>query len=222
MQKLKNCKLMSNPSDNLNSYLIEENISWKFIPPRSPNFGGLWESGVKSFKHHLRRAIGSYKLTYEEFFTVITEIEGILNSRPIVPMSSDPHDYEALTPGHFLIGRSINSIPEPNLSEVADNYLSRFQRTTKLVQIIWKKWSRDYLNHLNLRNKWQFEKDNVNPNDMVLLKDNNLPPYKWKLGRIKEIIKGSDTKVRVILVQTSDGIVKRGITQICLLPIKNN
>lgn len=64
-------------------------------------------------------------------------------------------------------------------------------------------------------------KDNVNLNDMVLLKDTNLPPYKWKLGRIQEIIKGSHGKVRVILVKTSEDIFKRGINQICLLPINN-
>ncbi len=113
------------------------------------NLGGLWESGVKSFtNHHLKRAVGSIRLTFEEFVTVTTEIEGILNSRPIVPMSTDPNDYNALTPGYFLIGRPLISIPEPNLTESSDNYLSRWQKTTKLVQMVWKNWSRDYLNHL--------------------------------------------------------------------------
>lgn len=214
-------KLVSNPDNNLANYLISENINWKFIPPRSPNFGGLWESGVKSFKHHLKRAAGAVKLTFEEFLTLTAEIEGILNSRPIVPMSSDPHDYSALTPGHFLIGRPLTSIAEPSLIERAENYLSRWKRVTKLLQQIWKGWKRDYLNNLHLRNKWQFTKDNVKPNDMVILKDNDLPPYRWKLGRIQEIIKGSDGLVRVVTVKVANGIVKRGISQICLLPINN-
>lgn len=78
------------------------------------------ESGVKSFKHHLRRAVGSIKITFEEFLTVTSEIEGILNSRPIVPMSTDPNDFATLTPAHFLIGRSLVSIPEPDLIEKPD------------------------------------------------------------------------------------------------------
>ncbi|GBM78654.1 hypothetical protein AVEN_267694-1, partial [Araneus ventricosus] len=188
---------------------VRESINWKFIPPRSPNFGGLWESGVKSFKYHLKRAVGSVKLTFEEFLTLTAEIEGILNSRPIVPLSTDPHDYTALTPRHFLIGRPITSIAEPQLIEKSDNYLSRWQKITKLLQQVWKNWKRDYLNNLHLRNKWQFAKNNVSPNDMVILKDSDLPPYKWRLGRIQEIIKGSDGYVRVVIVKVSNGIVKR-------------
>ncbi|GBN76119.1 hypothetical protein AVEN_53636-1 [Araneus ventricosus] len=132
--------------------------------------------------------------------------------------TKDPHDYTALTPGHFLIGRPITSIAEPQLIEKSDNYLSRWQKITKLLQQVWKNWKRDYLN--NLRNKWQFDKNNVSPNDMVILKDSDLPPYKWRLGRIQEIIKGSDGYVKVVIVRVSNGIVKRGISQICLLPMQ--
>ncbi|GFV07440.1 hypothetical protein TNCV_1737951 [Trichonephila clavipes] len=55
-------------------------------------------------------------MTLEEFLTIITQIEGILNSRPITPLSEDIDDLEVLTPGHFLIGRPITSISEPNLT----------------------------------------------------------------------------------------------------------
>ncbi|GFV23771.1 integrase catalytic domain-containing protein [Trichonephila clavipes] len=145
------------------------------MPPRAPNFGGLWEAGVKSFKFYLKRAVGNLKLTLEEFLTIITQIEGILNSRPITPLSEDIDDLEVLTPGHFLIGRPITSISEPNLLDKTENTLSRWQKLTKIVQHIWTKWSRDYLNNLQQRNKWQFHKDNVKLNAMVLIKDDNLP-----------------------------------------------
>ncbi|GFT08186.1 integrase catalytic domain-containing protein [Trichonephila clavipes] len=55
------------------------------------------------------------------------------------------------------------------------------------------------------RHKWQFEKKNVTPNSMVILKDENLPPCKWTMGRILEIVKGSDGKVRVVKVKTPQG-----------------
>ncbi|GBN00176.1 hypothetical protein AVEN_206044-1 [Araneus ventricosus] len=114
--------------DNLASYLVSQSISWKFLPPRSPNFGGLWEAGVKSFKHHLKRTVGNLKLTIEEFLTVVNQIEGVLNSRPLIPLSSDPNDFLTLTPGHFLIGRPISSIPEPQLVNVPNNRLSSWQK----------------------------------------------------------------------------------------------
>ncbi|GFV74873.1 integrase catalytic domain-containing protein [Trichonephila clavipes] len=67
-------------NENITNMLSSEGITWNFSPLRGPNFGGLWESGVKSFKYHLKRVVGSARLTLEEFLTVITQIEGILNS----------------------------------------------------------------------------------------------------------------------------------------------
>ncbi|GFW04062.1 integrase catalytic domain-containing protein [Trichonephila clavipes] len=98
-------KLNNFPDENLAKYFVSENIDWKFIPPKSPHFGGLWEAGVKSVKHHLKRAIGNLHFTFEEFETIMIQVEGILNSRPLTPLSSDADNFDVLTPGHFLIGR---------------------------------------------------------------------------------------------------------------------
>ncbi|GFW77679.1 integrase catalytic domain-containing protein [Trichonephila clavipes] len=106
------------------------------MPPRAPNFGGLWEAGVKSFKFYLKSAVGNLKMTLEEFLSIITQIEGILNFKPITPLSEDIDDLEVLTLGHFLIGRPITSISEPNLLDKTENTLSRWQKLTKIVQHI--------------------------------------------------------------------------------------
>ncbi|GFV60705.1 integrase catalytic domain-containing protein [Trichonephila clavipes] len=111
-------QLVMNSNGPINSFLFSEGISWKFIPPRSPNFRGLWESCAKSVKYHLRRVVGNARLTYEELSTVLAPIEAVFNSRPISPLSSDPNDYQALTQGHFLIGRSLTSIPELDLLNI--------------------------------------------------------------------------------------------------------
>jgi len=79
-------------------------ITWKFNPPGSPHFGGLWEAGVKSVKHHLVRTVGTQKITFEEFSTLLAQIEAILNSRPLFKIENSLEDLEVLTPGHFLIG----------------------------------------------------------------------------------------------------------------------
>ncbi|GFX28646.1 integrase catalytic domain-containing protein [Trichonephila clavipes] len=185
--------LLKFPEEKLSSYLSSEGISWNFMPPRAPNFGGLWEAGI----------------------------EGILNSRPITPLSEDIDDLEVLTPGHFLIGRPIASISEPNLLDKTENTLSRWQKLTKIVQHIWTKWSRDYLNNLQQRNKWQFHKDNVKLNTMVLIKDDNLPVNKWSLGRITKLVPGTDGKVRVVEIKTNKGNIKRSIGKVCVLPLDN-
>ncbi|GFT30997.1 integrase catalytic domain-containing protein [Trichonephila clavipes] len=89
--------------DQLPRYLAAEGITWKFIQPRSPNFGGLWEAAIKSFKYHLKRVMRGINLTYKEFLTVIVQIEGMLNSQPLCPLSANENDFEVLTLTHFLI-----------------------------------------------------------------------------------------------------------------------
>ncbi|XP_036143344.1 uncharacterized protein LOC118645744 [Monomorium pharaonis] len=78
-----------------------DKVSWHFLPPSAPHFGGLWEAGVRSVKHHLRRVVGSHTLTFEEFTTLLCNIEACLNSRPLAPLTDFLDDYEPLTPGHF-------------------------------------------------------------------------------------------------------------------------
>ncbi|KAF2894645.1 hypothetical protein ILUMI_11521 [Ignelater luminosus] len=69
-----------------------EGIKWHFNPPAPPNFGEIWEAGVRNVKAHLIRVVGAQVLTFEEFYTVLVQIESVLNSRPLYPMSSDPND----------------------------------------------------------------------------------------------------------------------------------
>ncbi|XP_071053632.1 uncharacterized protein [Onthophagus taurus] len=97
--------------------LGDDGTQWRFNPPAAPHFGGKWEAGVRSVKTHLKKIVGSTLLTYEEFSTVLIQIEAVLNSRPLCSLSEDPNNYEALTPAHFLVGSALNVVPEPSLAD---------------------------------------------------------------------------------------------------------
>ncbi|GFU21746.1 integrase catalytic domain-containing protein [Trichonephila clavipes] len=126
--------------------------------PRSPNFGGLWETAIKSFKYYLKRVMRGINLTYEEFLTVIVQIEGMLNSRLLCPLSANENAFEVLTPAHFLINRSLNYIIEPNGINIWESYFKKWEKSTGTVQLMWKFWHRNYLNQMQQRYKWMFEK----------------------------------------------------------------
>jgi hypothetical protein len=138
---------------NVLEALKRQKISWHFIPPSSPPMGGIWESGVKLVKSHLRKILGVSLVTYEEMYTLLTRIEACFNSRPITPMSNDPFDFEVLTPGHLLIGESLTAPVETNLRPVPDNRLSRWQRIEQLRQHFWARWTREYISTLQKRSK---------------------------------------------------------------------
>ncbi|GFX89138.1 DUF5641 domain-containing protein [Trichonephila clavipes] len=92
---------------------------------------------------------------------------------------------------------------EPDLTNLDENRLDNWQKITKIIQLIWKRWSVDYLNILQQRNKWHFEKKNAKIGDMVIIKEDNLPSCHWSLDRINNIYPGKDSKVRVVEVKTT-------------------
>lgn len=205
-------------SDAIKNYLAQSETQFKFIPPRSPHWGGLWESAIKNAKYHIKRLVGNANLTFENFYTILTQIEAILNSRPLCAISTDPNDLQSLTPGHFLIGTSLTAFPERDLTTVSENRLSFWQRGVQIQQSFWKRWSVDYFNKLQYRPKWMKHFPNLKVNDLVLIKEDNCLPLNWPLGRIIETFPGSDNKVRVVKLKTQNGIYTRPITKVCPLP----
>ena len=111
----------------VHNYAAKTQFQWHFIPPNLPHFRGLWEAGVKSLKHHWKRIVGKALLTFGEFSTLLTQVEACLNSRPLIPLSNEPNDPGYLSPGHFLIGAPLTSLPEPNFTNTTMNSLSRWQ-----------------------------------------------------------------------------------------------
>jgi hypothetical protein len=205
-------------SDEIGSRLAHDGIEWRFIPPHGPHFGGIWESGVKSVKGHLRKVFGSQSFTYEELDTVLAKISCALNSRPIHPMSNSPDDLDALTPGHFLIGRPMNAIPHPDLQHLKWNRLDRWQKIQHATQDFWKRWTQSYLLELQQRKKWTKAQENLKVGDFVIIHDDSQPPAKWKMGRVVDVHVGKDDVVRSAVVNTATGQYQRPVVKLTVLP----
>ncbi|XP_072934850.1 uncharacterized protein [Epargyreus clarus] len=197
--------------------LANDGTTWHFIPPRMPTCGGLWEAGVQSAKRHLTRVNKDTKLTYEEMATLLAQIEACLNSRPLCQVDNTTEDI--LTPGHFLVGEPLVSVPDLNYEGKNINLQTRWQLIQKLTQHFWHKWQAEYLNTLQQRHKWQRSHSSPAIGDIVIVKDEVLPPTKWLHGRIKYLHPGKDNLVRVVTIQCKgDHELKRPLYKIIPLP----
>lgn len=193
-------------------------ITWHFSPAGGPHFNGLSESAVKSLKTHLNKVTDSHLMTYEEFYTLLCQIEAVLNSRPLCAMSEDPNDLLPLTPGHFLTMEPITSFPEPELSNINLNRLNRWQLLQRMHADFWKRWSREYLHTLQQRTRWTTSCSNLALGSLVLIKDEQKSPLQWSLGRVVRLHPGTDGVVRVATLKTQQGTLQRPVVKLCPLP----
>lgn len=221
----------SNESRAIQREYSRQGIVWHFNPARASHFGGLWEAGVKSVKRHLHRTFGETRFTFEDFNTILVQIEACLNSRPLYPMSDEISETDVLTPGHFLIGQPLMTLPHPDVSQVPLNRLARYELQQKITQEFWDKWSHEYLSQFQHRQKWKEAQSNVQVGQIVLIKEDNMPPSQWCMGRITKTFPGKDQLVRSVEVDyiirgaemtCKRATVSRPIHKLCLLPIEDN
>ena len=163
--------------------------------------------------------IGDTSLTYEELYTLLTQVEATMNSRPLSALSEDPEDLNALTPGHFIMGCAPSLIPEPSLETVKLTHLSRWQLIRQMLDSFWSRWSKECLQRYYARYKWNKVTPSLTVGSLVLVVDERYPPAKWPLGRIVQTHEGKDGLTRVVTVRTQTSILKRPIVKMCPLPI---
>ncbi|XP_062704693.1 uncharacterized protein LOC115265150 [Aedes albopictus] len=206
--------------DRIFNWCSENEIRWKFIPPRAPHFGGLWEAAVKSAKKHLLKTVGNSSIAYEPMVTLLAQVEMCLNSRPLTPMPSEPSDLEVLTPGHFFVGSNLQAVPEVDFRGIPDNRLESYELVQKHLQNIWARWYPEYLQQLQSRaTKGCNPPVVVEVDRIVVIKEDNVPPASWPLGRIIKLHPGKDGVVRVVTLRTAPGKdIVRAVAKIALLP----
>lgn len=202
----------------ISSFLAQDSITWYFIPAKSPHMCGIWEAAVKFCKFHLKRILGTASVSFEEMYTILTQIESCLNSRPLTPLSNDLNDYLPLTPSHFIIGDSLSATPQIDVQKKNFTKLSRYHR---MQHHFWSRWCQEYLNQLQQRSKWKVAfNHNLKIGTLVILKEDNLTPLHWPMARIIELHPGADEVVRVVTVKVASGSVyKRSVSKICALPL---
>ncbi|KAI7790024.1 hypothetical protein IRJ41_019694, partial [Triplophysa rosa] len=158
-----------NMESGLQTRLADYQIKFKFNPPSAPHFGGLWEREVRSIKNALQVAI-----TEDLLSTVLVEVEGILNAKPLGYVSTDIADIDPITPNLLLMGQRDSSLPQVAYAP-GEMGRRRWRHCQSIIDQFWTHFTRNYLPTLQTRQKWQRTSDNLEVDSVVLVVDPQLP-----------------------------------------------
>ncbi|KAG5667045.1 hypothetical protein PVAND_015046 [Polypedilum vanderplanki] len=198
-----------------------QNIEWMFNPPASPEMGGIWERSIGLFKQALKRSMLPITPTYEEFLTLITRCEAMLNSKPLTEMAEDSELPVPLTPAHFLIHRPLIPPPDRNYDEHVPPS-KRWQIINFLEHQLWSTWKDTILDNIQKSYLFRKKAPNLKVCDVVVLKKEQTAPTSWPLGRIVGVYHGIDDVVRVVDVKTANGTYKRKVNNVVPLGVRND
>ncbi|XP_039531128.1 uncharacterized protein LOC120485874 [Pimephales promelas] len=202
----------------LQSHLASQQIKFVYNPPGAPHFGGCWEREIRSIKTALRVTIGTQTVTEEVLRTVLIEVEGILNSKPLGYTSSDVADPDPITPYCFIIGRRDASLPQVVYQESEILSRRRWRHSQLLADHFWRHFLKYYLPSLQARQKWQTERKSLQSGDVVMIVDPQLPRALWPVGKITQVFPGTDGRVRTASVDVKGRTYTRIAARLIQLP----
>ncbi|XP_033755843.1 uncharacterized protein LOC117338595 [Pecten maximus] len=188
-------------NDHVADFLSDGKIKWIFNPPYSPHMGGAWERLIGVAKNILNSMLLQQQrksLTHEVLTTLMSEVCAIVNNRPLVDVFSDPESPVLLTPSMLLTSKTscdVNPFPPYNTKDVLR---STWKHVQSLAEEFWRRWRNEYLHGLQLRKKWQKHTKNLQPGDLVLLKDGERSRNEWPVGIVERTFPSNDCAVRKV------------------------
>ncbi|XP_033639868.1 uncharacterized protein LOC117300250 [Asterias rubens] len=203
---------------DLAAQLGDQKVRFKFNPPSAPHFGGVWEREIKSIKDGLKVVIKDQSVTEAVLRTVLIEIEGILNSKPLGYISSDVADINPITLNILLMGRHDQSLPQVVYPVEELIGRRRWRHSQVLADQFWSHFLKYYLPSLQLRPKWQKDCRNLTCGDVVMIADPQQPRAHWLVGRVIETLPGVDDRIRAARVKVADREYTRPVARLIRLP----
>ena len=207
------------------AHLNNVNTTWKFNPPHSSHMNGGVERMIKIARgilNSLLRDNRNPNFTHEVLSTFMAEVTAIMNSRPLVPVSTDPENPLVLSPSMLLTQKKPSQVLTSLTGmSVKDAYRAQWKHVQFLADTFWARWKAEYLPLIQVHAKWPEKTPNVKEGDVVLALDKETPRLSWPIALIDEVYESEDGAVRKVKV----GIMKdderktyvRPITDLVLL-----
>uniref|UniRef100_A0A914V113 Integrase catalytic domain-containing protein n=1 Tax=Plectus sambesii TaxID=2011161 RepID=A0A914V113_9BILA len=216
-------------NENNINYFAQRKIEWYFITEYAPWQGGFYERLVGVVKQALRKTMGRQCLKFEQFYTLLPEVEAVVNSRPLTFIYDDFKSRQILRPIDFLLPEGEIGIPPLEEDRKNDEYLppgldSRYKmlqmwkKSLKNLDKFWELWYDEYLLSLRERTQTTHKEARIHAkilpkiDEIVLIKEEGAPRGTWQLGKIIELKEGKNKAVRSAKVQLANkSIINRPI-----------
>jgi hypothetical protein len=198
-------------------------VKWKFIISRAP-WTGFWERLIGYTKTALKKVLGQAMVSFDELSTITTQVEAMINDRPLTYVSNELDQPRAITPSQLLYGHDIHCPSNENeqLEEFSHiNLNARQKKCEKLKDHIWKRWQTEYLHSLREKHHYVKSKHIIcepKIDDIVLIFSES-KRSNWKLGRIIQLYPSSDGLIHSVRLKTSTGFIDRHIKHLYPLEV---
>lgn len=211
-------------SKQLADLMQPDPVEWRFIAPRAPWWGGWWERLVRSVKSALKRSVGNRLLCRVELTTALTEIEAILNSRPLTFVGDEPDSSMPLSPANFLMPQQKQSFPWNDPGPVdAAGLRDRAVHQETVLHKFWQVWTDEYIVNLPQGEVFKAGKPTkLQVGALVLIREDNRSRLSWPLATIVALNPGRDGIVRSVELRTREGVYARPVQRVHILEMSES
>ncbi|BES96686.1 Retrotransposon protein [Nesidiocoris tenuis] len=187
----------------VNSTSIEP-IEWRFSPPSAPWWGGFWERMVGLMKNVLRKTLGTTTLTREELYTVLTDCEKLINSRPITYSTEDPSEPLPICPLMFLQPTQSSGLPDiDNIESVS--LQKNIKHRQRIRDDLKRRFRSEYLGQLIMKPDKARPTRQPREGEIVFIGSDDQKRLDWPIAIVEKIVPGKDGTCRVVHLRTPEG-----------------
>jgi hypothetical protein len=196
---------------------IKQNINWFFSCEKASHQNGLCERLVRTVKMPLKIACGAAHLTLAQFRIILTEVEAVVNNRPLGVTSNDADDFCPITPMELINGRRLDQIKDPNNRRNVTSFTHLWKKRQSILNSFWKRWSTNYLVEQQVRRKWKNPStENLLDKIVLIREDDKLSRNVWKIGRIIQVHPSKDGLIRNVTVKTASQTLRRPVQKLAV------
>ena len=172
----------------------------KEAPPAS-KMGGVWEHQIRTARDILNSLLKTHgaSLTDESLQIFLTEVEAIVNSRPLTTdVINDVTSLVPLSPINLLTMKSGVFMPPPDVFVSTDMYCRKhWRRLQHFSNEFWSRWRKEVLLTLQNRQKWNDKTRHCGIGDIALIKD-NMEKNRWPMAKVVATYKDNKGVVRSV------------------------